>query len=450
MKLFSISTTTSNKDLNIFSNIVKSFFFRILGMLFNFLTIPITLRILKSNDYGIWVTIFSVVNWVTLMDVGIGSGFRIKFTEEITKKNFKEAAKYLQTFYFSTSILAGVITIIIFLIFIFFDLKKILNLNSDSDSDLDLIFFIALLSTNFLFLLKNISAILLAIHKSGINNFILFLNNISVFFLIFFGERLIGLNFIKIACIYLLTPVLIYGISNFFVFKKYLPWFKENIYKWNEKYYLNNILNLGWKYFVIQIAIIVMFSSNNLIISKLLGSSEVTHFNILMQLFSTALFAFSLITTPYWSAFTEANTSKDNQWIKSAIKKLLLFWLFFSFAIIVFSIFIPSITKLWLNINFNYSPSLIYNFVFYAILLSYCSVFSIYLAGIGKLKISYYNAIFQIVTNLPITYMLAKSFNLGLTGVILSINLNLLITSILLTIQGYKLINNKTHGIWSR
>jgi O-antigen/teichoic acid export membrane protein len=80
-------------------------------------------------------------------------------------------------------------------------------------------------------------------------------------------------------------------------------------------------LNLGWKYFVIQIAIIVVFSSNNLIISKLLGSSEVTHFNILMQLFSTALIVFSLITTPYWSAFTEANISKDNQWIKSAIKK---------------------------------------------------------------------------------------------------------------------------------
>ena len=448
MKLFSIPTATSNKDLSIFLNIGKSFFFRILGMLFNFLTIPITLRILKSNEYGIWVTIFSLVSWVTLMDVGIGSGFRIKFTEEITKKDFKEAAKYLQTFYLSTSILALVFTIIIFVFYGIFDFKKILNFKSDSD--LDLIFLIAFLSTNLLFLLKNISAILLSIHKSSTNNFILFLNNISVFFLIFFGEKLIGLNFIKIACIYLLTPVFIYAISNLFVFKKYLPWFKENIYKWNENYYLNNILNLGWKYFVIQMAIIVVFSSNNLIISKLLGSSEVTHFNILMQLFSTALIVFSLITTPYWSAFTEANISKDNQWIKSAIKKLLLFWLFFSLAIIVFSNFIPLITKFWLNLNFNYSPSLLYNFVFYAILLSYCSVFSIYLAGIGKLKISYYNAIFQIVTNLPITYMLAKILKLGLTGVILSININLLITCILFTIQVYKLINNKANGIWAR
>jgi len=448
LKLFSIPTATSNKDLSIFLNIGKSFFFRILGMLFNFLTIPITLRILKSNEYGIWVTIFSLVSWVTLMDVGIGSGFRIKFTEEITKKDFKEAAKYLQTFYLSTSILALVFTIIIFVFYGIFDFKKILNFKSDSD--LDLIFLIAFLSTNLLFLLKNISAILLSIHKSSTNNFILFLNNISVFFLIFFGEKLIGLNFIKIACIYLLTPVFIYAISNLFVFKKYLPWFKENIYKWNENYYLNNILNLGWKYFVIQMAIIVVFSSNNLIISKLLGSSEVTHFNILMQLFSTALIVFSLITTPYWSAFTEANISKDNQWIKSAIKKLLLFWLFFSLAIIVFSNFIPLITKFWLNLNFNYSPSLLYNFVFYAILLSYCSVFSIYLAGIGKLKISYYNAIFQIVTNLPITYMLAKILKLGLTGVILSININLLITCILFTIQVYKLINNKANGIWAR
>jgi O-antigen/teichoic acid export membrane protein len=124
LKLFSIPTATSNKDLSIFLNIGKSFFFRILGMLFNFLTIPITLRILKSNEYGIWVTIFSLVSWVTLMDVGIGSGFRIKFTEEITKKDFKEAAKYLQTFYLSTSILALVFTIIIFVLYGIFDFKN--------------------------------------------------------------------------------------------------------------------------------------------------------------------------------------------------------------------------------------------------------------------------------------------------------------------------------------
>jgi O-antigen/teichoic acid export membrane protein len=417
-------------------------------MLFNFLTIPITLRILKSNDYGIWITIFSVVSWITLMDVGIGSGFRIKFTEEITKKNYERASKYLQTFYLSTSLLALCITVIVLIFFEFIDFKKLLNLQSDSN--LDLIFLISLLSTNLLFLLKNISAILLSIHKSSTNNFILFINNFIVFLLILFGDKLLGLNFIKIATIYLITPLFVYTIFNLYVFQKHLAWFNEKIFKWNGYYYLKNILNLGWKYFVIQIAIIIMFSSNNLIISRFLGSSEVTNFNILMQLFSTTLFAFSIITTPYWSAFTEAITINDYVWIRSAIKKLLLFWIFFSFSAIVFAFFIPLITKLWLNTNFYYNKLLICNFVFYAILLSYCSVFSIYLAGIGKLKISYYNAIFQIITNLPITYFLVRILKLGLTGIIVSININLLITSILLTIQANKLINNKSHGIWSK
>jgi O-antigen/teichoic acid export membrane protein len=448
MKLFDKNLDATKKDLSIYINIGKSFFFRILGMLFNFLTIPITLRILKSNDYGIWVTIFSVVSWITLMDVGIGSGFRIKFTEEITKKNYERAGKYLQTFYLSTSLLALVITVIILIFFGFFDFKTLLNLQSNSN--LDLIFLISLLSTNLLFLLKNISAILLSIHKSSTNNFILFLNNFIVFLLMLIGDKLLGLDFFKIASIYLLTPLFVYAIFNLYVFKKHLSWFNEKIFKWNSYDYLKNILNLGWKYFVIQIAIIVMFSSNNLIISRFLGSSEVTNFNILMQLFSTALFAFSIITTPYWSAFTEAITINDYVWIRSAIKKLLLFWIFFSFSAIIFSFFIPIITELWLKTNFHYNKLLICNFVFYAILLSYCSVFSIYLAGVGKLKISYYNAIFQILTNLPITYFLVKILNLGLTGIIVSININLLITSILLSTQVNKLINNKSHGIWSK
>ena len=48
---------------------------------------------LGDTDYGIYITLFSVINWVFILDLGVGKGMRNLLTELIEKNNFTKAKK---------------------------------------------------------------------------------------------------------------------------------------------------------------------------------------------------------------------------------------------------------------------------------------------------------------------------------------------------------------------
>ena len=56
---------------------------RIVSVLINFLLVPLTLNYLNPTRYGIWLTLTSVINWVNVLDIGLGTGLRNKFAEAL-------------------------------------------------------------------------------------------------------------------------------------------------------------------------------------------------------------------------------------------------------------------------------------------------------------------------------------------------------------------------------
>ena len=210
------------------------------------------------------------------------------------------------------------------------------------------------------------------------------------------------------------------------------------------------MIGLGLKFFIIQITTVVMFSSSNIIITQLYGPSKVTPYDVGLRLFSSALTIFTIIVTPFWSAFTEAYAIEDFNWIKKAIKKLMTAWVGFSLGIIVLWLISPHIYQLWVGKEVIISWGLSFQFALFVILMARSSIFSAYLAGIGKISISLYGAIFQCIVNIPLAIFLAKDLKLNTTGIIMATNINLLLGVILLSIQTKKIINNKAYGIWNR
>ena len=84
----------------------SSFTFKILAMGLSYISIPLFLKYLGEKDYGIWMTIFSIVSWINTFDLGIGNGLKNKLTENYSKKNFQEMKEYIMTGYISLSFLA--------------------------------------------------------------------------------------------------------------------------------------------------------------------------------------------------------------------------------------------------------------------------------------------------------------------------------------------------------
>lgn len=442
--------TGSERTINIKKNIIGSFGIKVLGILISFLLVPYTINLLNQEKYGIWITIFSIVTWFNVMDIGLGNGFRNKFTEAMAIKNEVLAKKYIQTLYSSMFLITGILLIFFFIVNHFLNWERILNIPKNFDENIDF-----LVGTVFVLLcaqliLKNISTILLSLQKTTFSNSLILLGNLLSLIFIFVFNKIYTINLFSIAIIFMMSPIIVFIIATIIIFSKELKHLRPKFFAIPQKKYFNELMTLGLKFFLIQITTIVMFSSSSIIITQLYGPSAVTPYNVTYQLFAAAQIFFSIIITPFWSAFTEANAKNDYVWIKTSLKKLMFIWGVFSVGIIILWLISPFVFKIWLGSNIIIPFGLSFQFALFAILMAWSSIFASYLAGIGKISISLYGAIFQCIINIPLAIFLAKGMDLGTIGIILATNINMLIPVLLLSLQTNKIINKKAYGIWNR
>ncbi len=157
-----------------------------------------------------------------------------------------------------------------------------------------------------------------------------------------------------------------------------------------------------------------------MIISQYYGPAEVTIYNIAYKYFSIILMIFTIILTPFWSAFTDAFYKNDFKWIKSVIKNLILIWLLLTiFAIIMLS-FSSAFYKIWIGqvVIIPFKLSLLICVFF--IINTFSTIFTTFLNGVGKIRLSLYSAILEVILFVPLALFFAKYMELGIGGIIIA------------------------------
>jgi O-antigen/teichoic acid export membrane protein len=86
---------------------------------------------------------------------------------------------------------------------------------------------------------------------------------------------------------------------------------------------VRNILQTGSLFFVLQIAAVVTFTSDTLIIAQLFGSATVPEYAIPMRLFSLAPMMLSMMLAPLWPAYGESAARGDGAWIRKTLSRSL-------------------------------------------------------------------------------------------------------------------------------
>ncbi|MCE5225897.1 MAG: polysaccharide biosynthesis C-terminal domain-containing protein [Porphyromonadaceae bacterium] len=453
MSIFSFIKNQINKGSErtvvIKKNIIGSFIIKGLSIFTSLMLVPLTLTMLDNEKYGIWITLYSIVNWFNIMDIGLGNGFRNKFAKTVAHNDYHNARKYIETIYSTTLIIAFVFFFLYSLIHPFLNWHKLLNISITFDEDItQIVFFVFGLFSLQLFL-KNITTILLALQKTALSNLIMFLGNLLALATIIILSTIGEANLKTISLAFMLSPITVYLISTFFLFKKTLKKYTPS--KFNiQREYISDMMNLGIKFFFIQITTIVMFSSGNFVIAQLFGPKEVTPYNISYRLFAATISIFTIIIAPFWSAYTEAITKNEFSWIKNALMTLNKIWLMFALGLMLILLLSPFVYKLWIGDQVSIPFFLSASFALYAALLSWSGMFAQFLNGVGKIRIQLYISIFQCISNIPLAIILAKYLNMGISGVIMATNINLLISAIILPIQVRKITNQNAEGIWNK
>ena len=68
-------------------NVLLAVFLKGIGILIGFAYFPISLAYLSPEKFGIFLTLSSVIDWFSQLDVGIGNGLRNKFGGAVADGN---------------------------------------------------------------------------------------------------------------------------------------------------------------------------------------------------------------------------------------------------------------------------------------------------------------------------------------------------------------------------
>ena len=429
-------------DRNLIKSIGLNVIMKPMAMIISLIYTPLLLNYLGDEMYGVWVTILSIVNWVNSFDVGIGNGLRNELVKDLNEKDKDAAKKSISTAYLSLTVITGAIFLVISIVSMFADWNSILNTQLEIRNTLFLSFLF--ICINFVIALyKNIYY---AIQKSEIvatvGLIVQLLNLVGVFFARYF-----------ISDVYrLVSMAYIFGLTSFITNVAYSValWIKYpyTIPRLNgfSKARLNAICSLGIQFFIIQIAGIVLFTTDSVLISHLFTPAKVTAYNTVNKVFSAIFTIFMAVMVPMWSRFSLEKEKGNYSWMKNTIKKLLILWACFSIGTLILVPIYPWISSVWLGRKLQYYKGIVILMALYMITYMYSGIFSTIINGLGEIKIQMYLSIFSAFINIPLSVFLARNMGMLTTGIALGTLISILIGNVVFTIQVLSVINKGMKG----
>jgi|WetSurMetagenome_2_1015567.scaffolds.fasta_scaffold42316_2 O-antigen/teichoic acid export membrane protein len=428
-------------------NILFSFIIKGLSIAASLVLVPLTLHYVNATQYGIWLTLSSIIAWFGFFDIGFGNGLRNNLAEAIAHGQNELARIYVSTTYAILGIIILVVLVLFACINPLLNWAVILNAPREMAGELSLLALIVFVFFCMQFILQLLTTVLTANQEPAKASIFNLLGTLFSLITIYILTKTAKGNLVYLGTALGFAPVLVLLISSLWFYnreyKKFAPSFK-----FVKFVYARQLMTLGLKFFIIQIASIAIYQTSNIIIAQLFGPENVTPYNIAYKYFSIVLMAQSIILLPFWSAFTEAWVKKDIQWIKVTMKSLVLLWVVITAGTVIMLIFSNFIYKVWVGKEIIVPLGISIIMALYVIINGWCAIFSQFLNGVGKIKLQLYSGLFAAILNIPLSIFLGKK--IGIHGVILSTCILSAISSVWSPIQYFKLINNKAQGIWNK
>lgn len=419
-----------------------------IGILVNFLFVPMLIGILDSEKYGIWLTISSLISWMSFFDFGLGHGLRNKLAESLAIKDYDLAKAIISTSYFSILVLVLFFIVISIFIVPILDWSSFFNSSSGLSDELQKTVFWIIFVYSFQFLFKLISSVFQSIQKpelaSVVNTSGSVLSLIIVWVITYFKLKL---HLWILGVILVGSPIVIMIIANIWFFTNKYSFLSPRIRNFDKKL-LKGLFSLGGSFFFIQVISICLYQSNNLIIAHTSGPSSVTDFNISFKYLGVVSTIFYLIATPFWSASTEAFVKCDYNWIRNNIRKLNFVWIIFVFIFVALVFISPWFYSIWLGDKILVKYDLLVLLVVYYIFYMQWTVYGSFINGSGKLRAQLVITFVLSVLHIPLAYFLGGRF--GVNGVVFSMIFIAFINIIWPRFQLSKLITPNYSGFWSR
>lgn len=309
---------SNNKHL--LSNIVLTGVVNVLSVSVAFLTTPAYMKYFENETIlGIWFTIISVLDAMSLMDLGLGAGLRNRLSVSFAELDDNKSKKIISSAYFIITLINVFILLIGNLIIPCINWNQVLSINPWVISanyllkSIRLVFFAVILQLA----LKLISSILFAMQKAAAATLLPVCTNILMLLYVMIAPSSDSSNnLISLSRFYCVAANLPYLVTTIYIFcgknKKYRP--KIGAVNLNVSV---DIIKLGLLFFYLTLMSMITHNTNEILISTLYEPAIVVEYQIYNKIFSLITVVMNIIMVPIWSASTKALAEQRYKWLQN-------------------------------------------------------------------------------------------------------------------------------------
>lgn len=306
--------------IKFFKEISSSLFATVCKTVVGFVSIPLFIRYLGADRYGLWVVALSTLTFISILDAGVFPSIKNRLTEFYSKGDKENFQLYLYSGFVFGAFLF-IVAVILSMVFVFIDLNLFFKITDPIAKTESLPLFIVLYSV-----------MVLSISLSNVENYYaskILLGKIrlieGILTLLMFGLTFLALiytdNLVLVAFLFA-SPILILRMV-LFLNLIYL----NQIVRFSNSTVISKIkleLNSSISFLGIKLAEIIISIVPNFYIARQFSLKEVTHYNVVFKYISIPLIFISAILPAIWPMLTLAWHKGDLTWIKKVIHKSLL------------------------------------------------------------------------------------------------------------------------------
>jgi O-antigen/teichoic acid export membrane protein len=342
-----LTQSATKRTKRVFQAGISAIFCKAIVLGVNAITVPIAIRYLGTEEFGIWMTISSTLALLVLLDLGIASTMTNLISEAYALDDRDRASRYASTGFWIMVIIAAILGVLGFWIWPFLHWNTLFHETGAASETMIAHAAAAAYAVFLVGLPAGLAAKFLAGYQEiKAANFFSAAGALASLLTVVIITKLHGSMALLVAgSSGAMVAVNLLCLAWLWLYHK--PWLTPTFNRWHLGS-VRSMMQSGSEFFILQLTGLVVFNSDNFVIAHFLGPAEVTPYSVTWKLVGYSAALQIIITPALWPAYAEAYIRKDFQWMRRTLRYVMLTTMgLASFCCLVLILWGKTLIRLW-------------------------------------------------------------------------------------------------------
>lgn len=287
------------------------------------ITVPLTLKYLGNERFGLWMTISSVLAMAAFADFGVGNGVLNTVAKAFGKDDMEGVRKAVSSGFAVLNTIAALLLLSFFSIYRFVnwaDFFRVISPTARAEAGPALTVFAVCFALNIsMDVVQRVQLGLQQGYRYGLWQLC--------------GSAAGFIGVLAGIWLHVSLPVLVIAIAGAPIFATtlnaihFFGFVRPDLCptrKLVSRDVISQIARLGGLFFLLQVVAAVAYSADNFIIARTLGAVNVPQYSIPQRMFALITMMSAMLVAPLWPAYGEAISRGDMPWVRRTLGRSLL------------------------------------------------------------------------------------------------------------------------------